>query len=243
MGQLEFADFFCVSYERKVIKHPKSSSDLLIIETKLEIAYYDNLPTGDTTPTAHHLFLILANKVSCFQDKLLRSVIKYEQELNKTLSIYPGQIHIFNDDYEGFRFRESELEYALEIKKRLEDFGAKFMKSKKFTEQRTCISYKKQFNLVEFKPGIYKDNNAKNIFFIPLLADITRDDFKEIIKIIKNNCNLKHFEASLIYSILNNRTIGDFVMLYSPQCEIERLDDVKHTLNEEIKKRTSDNAF
>jgi hypothetical protein len=216
--------FICVSEEVELSKL-ESNSPFLILESNHIDGYYSNLPVEHQTPLEHHYFMLAKTNIHCFQDRVIRSISFYEKDHNKVLHIYPGHVDINGKSFLFIRFRQNEFDEVMNMLPYFERRGIVFKKDKKFSPARVLIQFKELVEMEELKPGIYRDKSAHHVFFLPINVDIEYNTFDKMITFIRNNCDFKHFEASLVYSVNAQYKVEDFAKIYSPKCEEERLQE------------------
>lgn len=224
----------CISEEVQFSLSQKECKYLLLESNYLE-GYYTNLPCEKNTPTENHLFLISRTGVSCFQDKIMRIVSNYERSSAKALHVYPGTVKVGLKSYNLIRFRKSECEDVKHIVQLLVKHDIHFLKRGKFTGQPLIVQFKKQVQFKELLPGVYQDASANHEYFLPLDFDLDFPIFNKMVAYIRNNCDFKHFECSLVYVVNHDYAMHDFAKIYSPNCEPERLTEFSGFFNKAAK--------
>lgn len=212
----------CISEETQLSKS-NHSDKYLILESNFHEGYYTNLPFEKNTPQEHHFFMLSKSKTFCFQDKIVRMVSSYEKQNNAKIHIYPGTVKTLMGSYNFIRFRAIELDAVMVLVQLLADNDIKFIKNKKFEKQTVVVQFKQPVILEEIQKEIFRDTNAPNVYYLPLKIDVDFENFKKLIIHVRNNCDYKHFECALAYSLNENNSITDFAKIYSPNCEQERL--------------------
>ncbi len=230
-------NFFCISYKAEIDRHPKSTDDLLVLETNPDIYYYGHqLPEVKATPLEHHLF-VLVDKHECFQDNVFKYLASLESELDSRLHIYPGQLVLREGVYMTLRFRENEFDAAMRFIAYLrEKTGMNFKKDKKFKRQQALVHYKKYIELEQLHPDIYKDKASKRVYFIRLPEELDLEKFYTIANNIKNSHKFSSFEPFYAYVMVKYYQVEYFFMFYSPNCETDRLPEFKKQLYREIER-------
>jgi len=224
----------CVSEEVELSKM-QSESNLMILQSNYIMGYYSTVPHEGRTPLLNHYYLLMKNNIPCFQDRVFRSVSFYERDYDKLLHIYPGHMNVHGKEYNFIRFRHSEFDDVMKMLPYFEKRNVEFIKSKKFSSIKTVIQFKEMVTLEEIKPNIYRDQSAHHVFFMPLKLDVEFLTFNKMINYIRNNCDFKHFEASLVYSVNRNYQIEDYAKIYSPNCEEQRLEEFDENFNKAAK--------
>ncbi len=235
MDQEKIKGFFYITHNAEVDRSSHSTPKRLILESNPDIFYHDQkIPEDLATPSDHHLFA-LTKGCGCFQEKVYRNLIAFENEKNKTLHIYPGVITYGPEQNMILRFREQETGLASEFFDRLEkDEGIVFIKDKKFRKQRATIHFEKYVEIEPVFNDIYRDINAQNIYFIRLPRPVVLDEFCQISKQVSYSCKFSSFEPYCAYIIRSHREIEYFFMFYSKHCKISNLPDFKDLIYKEI---------
>jgi hypothetical protein len=214
--------FICVSEEVEISKY-ETDLPYMILESNRMIGFYNSVPNERNVSIAHHYFLLMKKGIPCFQDRVFRSISFYENDSGSVLHVYPGHMNVHGEEYNFIRIRQSELEEVLGMLSYFEKRNIEFINKKRFSATRTLIQFKEMVNMEEIKPGIYRDMSAHHVFFLPISIDIEYLKFSKMITYIRNNCDFKHFEASLVYSVNSDYKIKDYAKIYSPNCEEHRL--------------------
>ncbi len=216
------ARFICVS-DTVQMKNYDTDLKFLILESNPLEGYYSNLPLEYQTPNEHHYFMLMKSNIPCFQDKVIRSISLYKNDCGKFLHVYPGYLQAHGKDYNFIRFRKDEFDDVLKLLPYLEKRGIEPMKHKKFGTAEVKIQFKQKVEMMQLYEDVYKDMSSKHVYFIPINKGIEYDMFEKIITYLRNNCDFKHFEASLVYSVNVHYEIEDYAKIYSPNCDEERL--------------------
>ena len=234
---MKLSKFACISQDFILSKCNSSKCDKLVLSSNHPDGYYERLAVEKNTVKEHHFFLLVKKEVTCFQDRVFRTVSFYEKKKNLDIHVFPGRIDYQNKSHSCIRFRESELDYVLELIPEFEERGIEFFDNKrvKIKPYEAVVQFKKFIDADEIGKGVYKDNIAKNIYYVPLVDDIDFEFFKKLIDYIRNNCDFKSFDASLIYSHDNNYSVQDYIMIYSLNCEERRLTEFREKLSDALK--------
>jgi len=224
----------CVSEEVELSKM-NSDSPLLILQSNYIMGYYSVMNEEIRTPLLNHYYLLMKKNIPCFQDRVFRSVSFYEKDHNKLLHVYPGHMNVHGNEYNFIRFRHSEFNDVMNLLPYLEKRNIEFIKAKRFSAVRTVIQFKEMVTFEEIQTNIYRDASAHHVFFMPLKLDVEYLTFSKMINYIRNNCDFKLFEASLVYSVNAKYKIDDYAKIYSPNCEEERLSEFEENFNKAAK--------
>jgi len=224
----------CVSEEVELSKM-ESNSPLMILQSNYIMGYYSMMPDEKRTPLLNHYYLLMRKNIPCFQDRVFRSVSFYERDHDKMLHVYPGHMNVHGKEYNFIRFRHSEFKDVMEMLPYFEKRNIEFMKAKRFSSVKALIQFKEMVSLEEVKPNVFRDKSAHHVFFMPLKLDIEYLTFSKMIAYIRNNCDFKHFEASLVYSVNRKYQIEDYAKIYSPNCEENRLEEFDENFNKAAK--------
>jgi hypothetical protein len=233
---MKLSNFVCISQDVILSIFNENKIQKLILSSNHTEGYYERLPSEKNKVKEHHLFLVVKNNVTCFQDRVFRTISQFEKQNNIEINAYPGRLPYQNKLYNAIRFRESELEYIEKIIPFWEENGIEFFdKKKKIKDYFAIIQFKKHIEAEELKTCIYKDTTAKHIYYVRITEDVDFEKFTQLLKFVRNNCDFKCFEGSLVYSISHNYRIENFAMLYSPKCEEERLEEFKENFEKALK--------
>lgn len=212
----------CIAEEIQLSKS-NLTDNYLVLESNYHEGYYINLPLEKNTPEEHHLFLLSQSNAFCFQDKVIRTISSFEREGAKRIHVYPGTVSTQGGSYNLIRFRPDELDEVMNLLPHFKARGIEFVKAKRFAKQSVVVQYKRMVNLEELKQGIFVEKGSKHIYYLPMVLDMDFSIFKKLVIHVRNNCDYKHFECSLAYSIDSEYKIQDYAKIYSPNCETDRL--------------------
>ena len=224
----------CVSEEVELSKF-ETEHNLMILESNHIDGYYNSVPQEMNNPLENHYFLLMKKNIPCFQDRVIRSISFYQRDTNEKLHVYPGHMNVHGNEYNFIRFRKNEFEKVIEMIPYFEKRNIEFIKPRRFSAVRTLIQFKEMVEMEEMKPNIYRDKSAHHIFFLPIALDVEYITFSKMLSYIRNNCDFKQFEASLVYSVNKQYKIDDYAKIYSPNCEEERLDEFNDNFNKAAK--------
>ncbi len=214
----------CVSEEVELSKMD-SDLPLMILQSNYIMGYYSMMPNESRTPLLNHYYLLMKKSIPCFQDRIFRSVSFYEKDNKKLLHIYPGHMNVHGQEYNFIRFRHSEFDDVMKVLPYFKKRNIEFIKPKRFSPVKALIQFKEMVLFENFQENVYRDASAHHVFFFPIDIDIEYLTFSKMIEFIRNNCDFKHFEASLVYSVNSNYQIEDYAKIYSPNCEMDRLNE------------------
>ncbi len=231
---MKLFQFACISQDFILSRLYTDKTTKLILNSNHPEGYYERLSLEKKAVKEHHLFLLVKNEVSCFQDRVFRTISFYEKRKNKNVNAFPGRIIYKNNLHSCIRFRESEFDILLDLIPEFKKRQIEFVEAKntKFEPYRSIVQFKRHIDADEIEKNIFQDTTFKNIYYLPIPDDIEFDFFKKLINYIRNNCDFKSFDASLVYSYDHNYRVEDYVMIHSPRCEIKRLSEFDDRLKE-----------
>ena len=218
------AKSICVSEEVELTKFD-ADSKFMILESNHIDGYYSNVPQERRNPMENHYFLLMKKNIPCFQDRIFRSISFYEKDKGEVLHVYPGHMNVHGKEYNFIRFRKNEFDTVMSIIPYFEKRNIEFIKPKKFSTARTMIQFKEMVVMEEVKPNIFRDKSAHHVFFLPIALDVEYITFSKMLAFIRNNCDFKQFQASLVYSVNSQYKVDDYAKIYSPNCEEGRLEE------------------
>ncbi len=234
---MKLSNFVCISQDVILSVFDNTKISKFILSSNHTEGYYERLPSEKHKIKEHHLFLLVKNNVTCFQDRVFRTIAKYEEQNNVDINAYPGRLTFRNIEYNAIRFRESEINEIEKIIPFWEENNIEFFNKKKKCEPYfTVVQFKKHIEAEELKCCIYKDTTSKHIYYVRLTENIEFDRFTKIIDYVRNNCDFRCFEASLVYSITHNYHVENYAMLYSPKCKEERLTEFQEKAEQALQK-------
>jgi len=216
--------------------NPKGKNEWMILESNSAPGYYSkaNFPINEHRQFDRHLYIIVKRPAPCFQDLVLRKSSEIIQKQNLTIYASPGQLKLFNKNYQCIRVRVSQIDNIYPLIDGLKAEGIEFLNYKKVDTYYSFIQHKKYIKLNKIGECIYQDEQVPNRYFIQLPRTIDYSEFEKLIEEIKYNCKFNHFDASLAYLNQGENTF-DFAALYSNHCEKDRLSEFKHQIDKLLK--------
>jgi len=203
----------------------------LVLESDPNPNYYarNDFPPNTEHANNWHLYLLVKNKINCFQDVVLRNKddIKKKAGLDSNKNrLFPGSMTFKNETYQCIRIDTIDIDKLPRLVKELEKLGIKFVKEQKFKPYTSFVYYKRYVDYIKIDEGIYQDSIDPNRYFIHVNKHLEFDEFLTGMEQIKNKCEFHQFDAFLTDMIYKNK-LHDFVGVYSKHCEQERLNELK----------------
>ena len=215
------------------ITRPQLGEDLkyLVLESDPSPDYYarNDFPPNAVHANNQHLYLLVKNRINCFQDVVLRhkDEIKEKAGLNPHKNrIYPGSMTFKNDTYQCIRIDTVDAGKLPNLIEELQKFGVRFVKDQSFKPYSSFVFYKRYVDYIRIEEGVYQDSIDTNSYFIHVDTHLEMEEFLTGIEHIKNKCEFHQFDAFLTYMIYKNQ-VRDFVGIYSKHCEQARLGELK----------------
>lgn len=232
MKEIAFEGLTCFTV-RLNIEKSKFSGDFkeLLLASNPNPGYYSkqNFPPNQKKQSDHHLYLVVKNKINCFQDIILRHTRELNAKFNYNLHLSPGQMTVLNTEYQCIRINTRNINHLREIIDYLKNLGLEFLNDRKISPSDSIIYYKRYIEFVELSEGVYQDNNVPGRFYFSVPRTIDFDLFEEKMKKIKNNCNFHLFDSFLTHFFFKD-TIQDFVGIHSEHCDKDRFEEFEKQL-------------
>ncbi|MEN8122716.1 MAG: hypothetical protein ABFS35_20415 [Bacteroidota bacterium] len=190
--------------------------NIFILENEPFPGYYIrlNTPQEPYTQKDKSLFLII-DRSQIFQiDAIIRVTYKVIKNLNLDFDPCPAIIQIHNNMHYAVRIKYTDVDLTEKIIDEYKNEGMGFLKKKKMEEYETRILLKKFIGMEYMDEGIYFDEANKNIAYIQMPRFARWDDFVKITEKLKNNHQLKMFDAAKC-SILGKRDSIEFIRIFA----------------------------
>ncbi|MEA3451004.1 MAG: hypothetical protein U9Q83_03775, partial [Bacteroidota bacterium] len=180
---MKLSKFACISQDFILSKCDSLKCEKLVLSSNHPDGYYERLAVEKNTVKEHHFFLLVKKEVTCFQDRVFRTICFFEKRRNVVVNAFPGRITYKNKSHSCIRFRESELDLILDLIPEFENRGIEFFDNKrvKFEPYESVVQFKKFIDADEIEENTFKDKIAKNIYYIPISEGIDFDFFKKVI--------------------------------------------------------------
>lgn len=215
--------------------NPNGNNEWMILESHSAPGYYSvaNFPINERRQFDRHLYIVVKKPTPCFQDMVLRKSGEIIRDRNLTLYASPGQLTLFNKNYQCIRVRVSQIDDIYPLIDSLKAEGVEFLKYKKIKTYSSFIQHKKYIKFRKLEDCIYQDEQVPNRYFIQIPRPVDYNEYEKMIEDIKYNCKFNHFDASLAYLNQGDHTF-DFAALYSDHCENNRLSEFKEQIDKLI---------
>lgn len=204
----------------------------MILASNSAPGYYSkaNFPVNERKQHDHHLYVVIKKPRPCFQDMVLRKSGEIIREMNLSLHASPGQLNVFNTNYQCIRIRASELDHIYPLISGLKESGIEFLKNKRVKPCISFVQHKKYIKFDKIDEGVFQDVEVPERYFIQIPRPVDFNEFENLVEEIKYTCKYNHFDASLAYLNQGEYTF-DFVAVYSDHCEKDRLGEFKQHLD------------
>jgi len=229
MKNIDLDGLTCFKVKLK-INRPLWSENMkyLVLESDPNPDYYawHNFPPNMEYDDLKHLYLLVKNKINCFQDVILRFTVKLRKQFGTTMHIYPGSMIFHNENYQCVRIDTTNAGQLPLLIEELHKLGIHFVKNQKVHDYDSLVHYKKHIEYTKIEEGVYQDNNDPNRFFFQVKKHLEFDEFLKGIEQIKNTCEFHLFDAFLT-DMLNRNEVNDFIGIYSKHCDKNRFGELK----------------
>lgn len=192
------------------------NQNVFILENEPFPGYYIrlNTPQEPYMQKDKSLFFII-DRSKIFQiDAIIRVTYKVIKKLELDFDPCPAIIQIQKNLHYAIRIKYSDVDLVGKIIEEYKNGGIKFLKKKKIKEYETRILLKKFVEMEYLDEGIYADGINKNIAYIQMPRFARWDDFVKITEKLKNNYQLKMFDAAKC-SILLKRDSLEYIRIFA----------------------------
>lgn len=173
------------------------------------------------------LYIVLKTNLKLCEDETIRVTQKIKKRnTNFTFDAVLGTIYLFNKIKTVLRLKLNSVELLTEIISAYESYGLEFDKYRDIKEYTSIINLRKFIMMEEVEENIYQDANEKEVYYISINKQFDWNNFKEITKIIKTNCNYKNFDAALA-NIYCKDGIMDFIRIWDNEDNPEKIKEIK----------------
>ena len=187
------------------------------------------LPTGYNP---HTVYIILKKNLSTV--KIMRLTQDIRKYFKHDFDGTAASVCINNDVFDCIRVRKLEnYSYIPELQKNYLHEGVKFMKKREIKGE-GIIEIRKQFELEELEPGIFKDLEDSHMHYFQISRHLNWPMFLEITTSIKHNIDNLHFDAAL--GVIYLKEIIDVVRIFTKDLSLDELRTIKNMYSEELKK-------
>lgn len=200
--------------------------------------FYDHffLPASEKDIKPRALFLILKEFDVCHEDQFIRMTMHIKHEHNIKFDAALGNVQLFNQPAPCIRLNMNDYNVLPQLVSHYKSLGLKFQSTKKISAFQSLIRLRKFFHIEVIEPGIYKDLEQADTFYLRMPGFITWDDFETATNIVRSNVDQKVYDAAQA-AIYEKSVIVDMVRIYCKKTEIEHLRDLKNKYTSEFDKK------
>ncbi len=231
-----FNGYLCITKVEEITSLP-IGKDLkaLILESNVFPGYYSaqNFPDSSKSISEKFLYLIITGHTHCFQDKMIRKLQNVKNQLGVELKACPGEIKVYNTMNSCIRITDINFNLLKQVIDALRQENVEFHQHKNIKPYFGFIHIKKWVELKQLFEGVFQNMDNPNEFFIKIPKQLEWNDFVKITTIVKNNCSTMLFDAAL-GSIIQKCALVDYVRIFSSNCDISRLPELKEHYQKEI---------
>lgn len=231
-----FNGYLCITKEEEITSLPIGKDfKALILESNVFPGYYSsqNFPGTNKSISEKFLYLIIKGHTHCFQDKMIRKLQNVKKQLGVELKACPGEIKVFNKMSSCVRITDVDFDLLKQVIDLLRQEGVEFHQHKKVKPYFGFIHIKKWVELKQLFEGVLQNMDSPNEYFIEISRQLEWNDFAKITTIVKNSCGTMLFDAAQ-GAILQKCALIDYVRIFSSNCELSRLPELKKYYHEEI---------
>ena len=232
MKNIELQGLTCFKIERRVDRSPLSETiKCLVLESDPNPVYYGlhDFPPNKEHIGDKHLYLLVRNKINCFQDVILRNAGKIREQFDFKMHIYPGNMTFQNKTYQCIRLDTAYIDQLPILITELKKLNIKLVKDVKLKAYVSQIYFKKFIEYVKIEDGVYQDNDNQNRYFFRIHKHLDFEDFINGMEQIKNSCNYHLFDSFLTDMFYRNDVL-DFIGVYSEHCDESRFGELKEEI-------------
>jgi len=231
MKTISFEGLTCYTF-KSTVNHSDLSNEAkcLVLEANANPDYYaqHHFPPNKAS-AKRHLFLPVKKDITCFQDSVIRSVVRIREKVNHPLHIFPGQITFENQTHQCIHMQLEDMSRLGMLLDELKDRNIKFISDKKVKPFESTMIFKKHTRFVELQDGVFQDSDNEHRFFFQIPRHIEFERFEKGIEQIKGNCEFHLFDTFLSHHFVND-TVMDFIGIYSKHCDQSRFGELKENI-------------
>lgn len=205
---------------------------VLIVDQPYPGYHYHNIDAR-TVEMNSTIFLITKKRETW--ESIIRATDKINKFLDEPINASFANLSLFNVPHYAIRIMNlKNLENLETIQKAYQDEGFEFMKSKRMTNSKNIFfQIKRFFDIKEIEKNIYKDK--KGMFYIEINRKIKWELFRKMTKSLKTTLNNSNFDV-VSGSFYMNHTLVDMIRVFSPNCDLELLKEIKEEYKKQINK-------
>jgi len=178
--------------------------------------------------------LFLVTKEIYSNERLVRAVLAANKKTDLPFDATPGVLYLQNSLVGVVRFKHLKYSDIPKVAKLLMDEGLEFKKKKLVSPFDSIIQIRKFFEVEAMEPGIYRDIQQDNMFYIEIPKKLDWDLFEKMTTELKYNLEDSNFDAALVY-VYTATSILDLIRIFDVNSSVAKLNDIKRKYLEKIK--------
>ena len=187
-------------------------SEVLVYESRSPFfGYYDDYP-GMHNDNIYY-YLVLERRMTFAE--MHRAILQAYRLIDAKLDLDHATLRVNQTTYTAVRLRYlDDVAIVAQVQTIFEDLGFTFYKGKAKGEMFCVTKIIKYFDLDDIGQGVWIDRLAKNHAYLQLPVRLELDDFKALVKRVRNNWDGNTFDAGLaVFS--NKDEVIEVVRIYS----------------------------
>ena len=178
--------------------------------------------------------LFLVTKETYPDEQLVRAAFAAKKKTDLQFDATPGVLYLQNSLVGVVRFKHLKYSDIPKVARLLMDEGIEFKKRKLVSPYDSIIQIRKFFEVEAMEPGIYRDIQQNNMFYIEIPKKLDWDLFEKMTTELKYNLEDSNFDAALVY-VYTATSILDLIRIFDVDSSVAKLNDIKRKYLEKIK--------
>ncbi len=231
MKTINFEGLTCYTIKVSLYRSELSEGmKCLILESGADPDYYaqHHFPPNKTSEI-RYLSLPIKNNISCFQDVVIRAVVKIRKKMGHGLDVFPGQIVYENKTMQCIHIQLKEEKRLDIIFEELRRRDIVFFSDKRVKPYDSILYIKRHTRFLKLQDGVFQDADDDGRFFFEIPHHINFEKFLKGMKQIKADCDYHLFDSFLAHYFIKD-TVKDFIGIYSKHCDHNRFAELKENI-------------
>jgi hypothetical protein len=203
-------------------------SELLLEDLDPFPGFYDHfhIPVNEKEQKPRSIFAVVKNRGLDDMDDFIRTTVAIKKETGLKFDAVPGWMELQNATTGCIRINMEDYAQLPEVIANYSKKGLEFLASRTVKPYISLIGIRKFMILDSLAPGIYKDTEMVDTYYLTIDKYLPWADFERISISIRNNWEHKVYDAAQagVYCKLG---VVELVRIYDKQASLERLKYLK----------------
>jgi hypothetical protein len=214
------------------------SPELLLESLEPFPGFYEEyfLPTTAREQKPKSVFMVIRNFDICHEDDFIRMTMHIKRDHKIKFDAALSSIMLFNEPATAIRVHMHDYSQLMQLMSHYRQVGVKFLAYKQVKPYQSLIKIRRFFDLEVMAPGVYKDVDKPDTYYIRVSGFMTWDEFEKATIAIRNNYDYKTYDAAQA-AIYDKPGIVELIRIYDRKADLLKLQSLQGKYNIETERK------